>query len=208
MIKNFIFDFGGVILDIDMPKVFRGFATLGVGAEAMGIGTGTLAANSPVLQLFSQYQCGFISTDEFCSIIASKCKPGTTKEQVAETWLTVCVDLPQHRLDAIQELRKNHKVYLLSNINDLHWDYCCEKWFNRGGHNCEEYFDKLFLSQRMGMEKPNPEIFKKVIADTGIVPEETMFLDDTLENLESAAKLGFLTFHAAPGVDWIKEFVG
>ncbi len=115
--------------------------------------------------------------------------------------------IPERKLKALKSLRKRAKVYLLSNTNDLHWDLCLEKWFDAGENRCTDFFDKVFLSQNLKLEKPDPEIFKTVIQELGINPSETLFLDDRKENVEAAARCGLRTYHVAGGADWVRDFV-
>ena len=88
------------------------------------------------------------------------------------------------------ELRKDHKVYLLSNIYDRGWQIATEA-FRKHGVEPEDCFDKLFLSHEMQLAKPDPRIFHAVIDATGIKPEETIFFDDSRSNIETAKAMGF-----------------
>lgn len=193
MIKNLIFDFGGVIIDIDLDRCLRGFRALGFSRLKMFL------YRRLIRQSISDYQIGKISSDEFCGRILEKCKAGTTKEQVIEAWQSVCIGLPEERLQKIKALRGNYKIFLLSNINELHWTYCRDHFLS-GEHSSENYFDRIFLSYEMGVEKPDPEIFKKVIESLKIDPNETAFFDDTLCNVQTAKSLGFKARHVqVPG---------
>ncbi len=71
MIKNFIFDLGGVILDINMQNAFDGFV-------ALGVDPAEVAEGAPLFVLMDQYQLGLVSTEEFCWRYVEKCRPGTT----------------------------------------------------------------------------------------------------------------------------------
>ena len=164
--KNYIFDLGGVIADINMQRALDGFRALGVPEEELRYDEG------PTAKIMQNYQLGLLTTDEFCDAIigrsAALMKP--TRQQVADAWNTIIIGIPQRKIDALRSLKKRANVYLLSNTTELHWQKCLDLWFNVGSgiyglNNVNECFHHIFLSQEMHLEKPNPEIFKQVIRD-------------------------------------------
>jgi putative hydrolase of the HAD superfamily len=202
--KNIIFDLGGVILDINMQKALNGFAALGLPKSELRFDVGEAA------ELMHRYQLGHFTTEEFCKFVAAKCNPGTTPEQVAHAWNSICLGIPERKLNAIKALKQRAKVYLLSNTNDLHWQYCLDHWFNANGNHCEVFFDKVFLSQEMHLEKPHAEIFEQVIKSIGAgcssEAPNTIFLDDNLDNVNAAKRCGIQAVQITPDVDWIEYF--
>lgn len=192
--KNIIFDLGGVILDINMQKALDGFAALGLPESELRFDVGEAA------DLMHRYQLGHFTTDEFCKLVAAKCNPGTTPEQVAQAWNSICLGIPERKLSAIKALKQRANVYLLSNTNDLHWQYCLDHWFNANGNRCEDFFDKVFLSQDMHLEKPHSEIFEQVIKVTGT---DAIFLDDNLDNVNAAKNCGIQAVQITPDLDWV-----
>ena len=66
----------------------------------------------------------------------------------------------------------------------------------------EDYFDRIYLSYQMKMVKPDTEIFRAVLADADIRPEETLFLDDSETNCQSAQALGIHTYTPQAHEDW------
>ena len=192
--KNIIFDLGGVILDINMQKALDGFAALGLPESELRFDVGEAA------DLMHRYQLGHFTTDEFCKLVAAKCNPGTTPEQVAQAWNSICLGIPERKLNAIKALKQRANVYLLSNTNDLHWQYCLDHWFNANGNRCEDFFDKIFLSQDMHLEKPHSEIFEQVIKVTGT---DAIFLDDNLDNINAAKNCGIQAVQITPDLDWV-----
>ena len=192
-IKNIIFDSGGVILDINMQKTIDGFAALGLPQNELRFDVGETA------DLMHRYQLGHFATDEFCRLVAAKCNPGTTPEQVALAWNSICLGIPERKLNAIKALKQRANAYLLSNTNDLHWQYCLDHWFNANGNRCEDFFDKVFLSQNMHLEKPYSEIFEQVIKVTGT---DAIFLDDNLDNVNAAKNCGIQAVQITPDFDW------
>ena len=69
----------------------------------------------------------------------------------------------------------------------------CRKLFKDKGYDIKELFDKLYLSYRMKLAKPDKAIFLKMIKDSGIVPEETLYVDDSPANIEAGKALGLHT---------------
>ena len=199
--NNIIFDLGGVILDINMQKALNGFAALGLPQNELRFDVGETA------DLMHHYQLGHFTTDEFCKLVAAKCNPGTTPEQVANAWNSICIGIPERKLNAIKALKQKANVYLLSNTNDLHWQYCLNHWFNAGGNRCEDFFHQVFLSQDLHLEKPHAEIFEHVIKTIGAVRDtetsDTIFLDDNLDNVNAAKSCGIQTVQITPDFDWV-----
>ena len=207
--KNIIFDLGGVILDINMQKALNGFAALGIPQSELRFDKGETA------DLMHHYQLGHFTTDEFCKLVAAKCNPGTTPEQVANAWNSICIGIPERKLNAIKALKQNANVYLLSNTNDLHWQYCLDHWFNAGDNRCEDFFHQVFLSQDLHLEKPHAEIFEHVIKTigavrdseaSGAVTSDTIFLDDNIDNVNAAKNCGIQAVQITHDFDWVEYF--
>lgn len=206
MIKNIIFDLGGVLLDIDLIYCMQQVQALGVDLKALSsmptlemptnvkpavMGEGMVATGAMHL-----YQVGGISTHDFMTSIQRHCHPGTTYEQVLAAWNTCCIDIPQERLDKVLELRqRGYRTYMLSNTNDAHWQDIKTRCFG-GQKQVDKYFDQVFLSHEMHLAKPNDEIYIEVLKTIEAKAEECLFIDDSTLNVEAAARLGFHTIHA------------
>lgn len=201
MLKNYIFDLGGVLLDIRIQNANKQLAALGLSATE-------LAAGSSLYKLMENYQLGWISTKDFCKQVASKCSAGTTPLDIEQAWNSICIEIPGRKLEALRRLRQTEgvaTVSLLSNTNALHWEFCCKNWFNANGNKLEDFFDRIFLSHELHLQKPDPEIFKTATRELGAAPAETIFLDDIEANTAAAAACGLQTLTVSPDVDWIKE---
>ena len=201
MLKNYIFDLGGVLLDIRMQNAYERFA-------ALGLPHAELEQGGSVYKLMEDYQLGFVTSKEFCQQVADKCNTATTKHDIEEAWNSICLNIADRKLEALRRLRKAEgvaTVSLLSNTNELHWECCCKNWFNANGNRLEDFFDKIFLSQELHLQKPDSEIFNTAIRELGASPAETIFIDDSAVNTASAAACGLQTLTVTPDVDWIKE---
>ncbi len=208
MIKDIIFDLGGVLLDIDLPYCMRSVQALGVYFSAMSAQTSSSLAETqgtkPAVMgegivangALHLYQIGEISTEDFLSGIHRLCRPGTTRQQVIDAWNTCCIGIPSYRLEKIQQLRQQgYRISMLSNTNDAHWQDIVSRCFG-GQHIVNQLFDHVFLSQEMHLAKPNDDIYLKVLKDLQAKAEECLFIDDSTPNVEAAAALGFHTIHA------------
>lgn len=193
-----IFDLGGVLIHLNVGRCMRAFETL-MGEENMRMilgmdsrGEGVKAVSIASKQLMADFERGLISTEDFVEQVREYCAPETTNEQIVEAWMSMLADLPTERLDFIDSLRaKGHKVYLLSNGNDLHFNYI-DRTYGLSGH-----FDGLFLSQAMHIAKPEKEIFEAVqkAITTPDAKAEIIFIDDLEANRLAAEKfVGWRTF--------------
>ena len=210
MLKNYIFDLGGVLLDIRMKNAYERFV-------ALGLPPAELEPGGSAYKLMEDYQLGFITSAEFCQQIASKCAANvfarcaagsTTPHDIEDAWNSICLSVADRKLQALRKLRKMEgvaSVSLLSNTNELHWEYCCQNWFNANGNKLEDFFDKIFLSQELHLQKPDPEIFKTAIRELGASPAETIFLDDSPANTAAAAACGLQTLTVTADVDWVEK---
>ena len=153
------------------------------------------------------YQLGFVTTQSFCEQIASICSLTTTPLDIEKAWNSICLGVAERKLNALRRLRQmeNVTVSLLSNTNELHWECCCKNWFNANGNQLSDFFDHIFLSQELHLQKPDPEIFRTAIRMLNANPNETIFIDDNADNTAAAAACGLQTLCVTPDVDWVKS---
>ena len=116
------------------------------------------------------------------------------------------LSIPACKLDLLLKLRKDYVVYLLSNTNEIHWQWSCKHAFSYRSFHVEDYFEQIFLSYEMKMAKPDANIFREVLKETGIAPQETLFIDDSEANCETAKTLGISTYTPQAGEDWSHLF--
>ncbi len=194
----FIFDLGGVLINLNVRRCMSAFEALMGEATMRAVlgmdsnGEGVKAVSVASKQLMADFERGLISQDDFVAEVLSYCHSGATAQQVTDAWMSMLEDLPAERLATVDELRKNHPVYLLSNGNDLHFNYI-ERTYGLSRH-----FDGLFLSQEMHVAKPEEEIYRAV--DEAIRAKEdeeteVIFVDDLEGNRQAAEKYcGWRTF--------------
>ncbi|MBQ4821190.1 HAD family phosphatase [Aquimarina sp. MMG016] len=189
MIKTIIFDFGDVFINIDKPATLREFSKF----KSFRFTKKEQAINE-------LYETGGISTSEFINHY-KVLLPEATEEQLISAWNAILLDFPKHRLDFIQQLasEKKYKLILLSNTNELHID-----WIKKNIAFYPEFknsFNTFYLSQEIGFRKPNRDIFEFVLNQNNITPSETLFIDDTKANTDTASSLGIHIWNNNPSTE-------
>lgn len=195
-IKTIMFDMGGVLIDLNKQACINAYKALGYDNVEELIGSYSQEG------AFLQLESGQISVEKFRELIRNEIKKPVTDKQIDDAFIAFLVDMPGYTLDMLLQLRKRFQVFMLSNTNSIIMNYVRKNIFNRQGLTIDDYFDRLFLSYEMKVVKPNPLIFEKIIAESGINPVETLFLDDSKTNTEAAEKLGFKTFVVTQGEDF------
>lgn len=199
-IKNIVFDLGGVLIDLDFPRAMKAFEQAGLKDIAKDVQDFNRKG------IFMDIELGNITSEEFLQAICQRSERPMTLQEAADYWNLILIDILQEKLDLILELRKQYPVYLLSNTNRPHWDFICKQSFNARGHRLEDYFVKVFLSFEMHLAKPDKAIFEQMLAESGLNPEETLFIDDSEANCKAAQEVGIRTVHYHIGDDLKKIF--
>jgi putative hydrolase of the HAD superfamily len=185
-VKNIIFDFGNVLFDLDLPAVERNLKLLSGGNFA--------AAKEKLYRerIFELYEVGGLSTEEFVDAIRFAAEPSLKKEQVIAAWNSIFLGMPRPRFEMLLRLREHYKVFLLSNINDLHatWIDAYMAHEHGIGDFHARYFDGVYYSHLIRLRKPDREVYEYVLADAELIAEETLFFDDMEINVEAAKQLG------------------
>ena len=198
MIKNLLFDLGGVIMDICRLNCVASFERLGMkDADSF---LGEYSQKGPFLQL----EEGAISEEQFRDAVRQFIDGKVSDEQIDKAFCDFLVGIPSHRLVELRELKKNYKIYMLSNTNLIMWRSRIAEDFRQEGLEREDYFDGIVTSFEAKSIKPEAKIFHAVVEKFGIKPEETLFLDDSQKNLDAAAKMGFQTLLITPGSEFFE----
>ncbi len=195
MIRNILFDFGNVLFDLDLGAFEREMKNL-LG-EGYALAKGKLRKE----RVFELYETGGLSTEEFVENLSQATEPPLSREQVIAAWNTIFIGMPHHRFEMLLRLRQRYKVFLLSNINELHECWIADYMEREHGlANYESlHFDGVYFSHLIRLRKPTREAFEYVLADAEILPEETVFFDDLQENVEAALLVGIQGIWHEPG---------
>jgi putative hydrolase of the HAD superfamily len=191
---------GGVLVDVHRERAIRKFKAIGV-ADA-----DRLIDSYHHRGLFLDIENGDIDAQSFCRLLSEHAGRYVSAYDVEQAWRSIVSDPPACKLDYLTELRKKYTLFLLSNNNPILMDsWAFTSDFSPSGRPVTDYFDKLYLSYRMKCTKPDPLIFEKMIRDSGIRPEESLFVDDGPHNIKTARDLGFRTFLVRNGEDWRED---
>lgn len=197
MIKNLVFDFGGVIADFEFSRALAAF-------ERVGLKNPTEYLDSyHQRDFFMALESGQIGADEFIRRLSECAGREVSYAEAREAWLGFfLMPVPVERLAALEELRRDYRLYVLSNTNPFVMDWARSSEFSPAGKPLDAYFDKLYLSYEMKCAKPEPEIFHRMAADAPLVPAETLFIDDSQTNAAAGAALGCRTLCPRSNSDW------
>ena len=184
-IETLVFDYGGVIVNIDDASVVKAMESLGVTAFKR------LIHVRKIKRLMHQYINGLVAETETLQEMLSLCRKGTTTtEDIEKVLEELCGNLPVERLEALVKFRKRDKVDLLSNINDTLW-LKSVSLMKQLGYSTDKLFDEVVLSYAMQKEKPSIEIYEEMTQQTGLNPSTTLYFDDRAENAEAGKRFGF-----------------
>ncbi len=198
MVRNLLFDLGGVIMDICRENCETAFRELGM--SDIGDYLGDYGQKGP----FAALESGSISEEEFRSQVRALIPGDVSDEAIDTAFNRFLTGIPPRRLVELRRLRKDYKIYMLSNTNSIMWRQDIAKAFRQEGGDVNDYFDGIVTSFEAGCCKPARGIFDRVVEKFGVKPEETLFFDDSWANVEAAAKLGFMTRHVEPGTEFYK----
>jgi len=194
-IRHIIFDLGGVLLNLDYQRTEQAFVDLGI------TNFGELYSQLQQTAIFDQLETGKIGQVEFVKAIQDISGLTLSEEQIIDAWNAMLLDFPLRRLQILQQLRNHYDLFLLSNTNEIH-----EAAFNKtllDDHNISNiglFFDRAYLSHRVGLRKPMKEIFMHVLEENGLKAEHTLFIDDSPQHIEGAKLTGIQTIYLEKGM--------
>ncbi len=192
MIKNIIFDFGDVFINLDKEVIFREIEKFG----------GQTKLTSEILLVNKRYEIGEISSKEFIAALASV-YPKANAADITNIWNAMILDFPEHRLDFLENLAKKetYRLFLLSNTNALHIEKVIENMGKEMYDRFKRCFEQFYLSHEIHLRKPDANIFEFVLSQNGLNASETLFIDDTKENTDSAKQLGMHVWNLVVGTE-------
>lgn len=193
MLKNLLFDLGGVIMDIRRQDCIDACHKLGFNDIENYLG------DYGQRDFFLALEEGKITPDQWREQVRAHLNRPATDAEINAAFNTFLLGIPPERLEALLALRRaGLHTYLLSNTNRVMWDLYILDSFQSAGLSINDYFDGIVTSFEVGICKPAPQIFKACEDKFGIMPDETLFFDDSEANCSAAARLGFHTVHVPP----------
>jgi len=143
------------------------------------------------------FEKGTLHENEFRNFIRDAYHINATDQSIDDCWNAMLLGLPQKKVDLLKALKERYKVFLLSNTNSIHLRHINEVIVRNltGDVEIDVFFDRAYYSHKMGMRKPEREIFMQVMTENQLQPSTTLFLDDNIENIEAANALGIKTVY-------------
>jgi HAD superfamily hydrolase (TIGR01509 family) len=202
-VKHIILDFGGVLFDIDYDLPVKAFAKLGY-TDFDKIYTQSFQS-----ELFDGLETGRYHEKEFLDAVRPKVRAGVSDEEILEAWHSILLDIPKHRVEFLHRLKDHYDLYLLSNTNSLHverFEVIMDK--SVGLSHFKSAFKKVYYSNAIGIKKPYPETYLEVCKWNDLNPEECLFIDDSKQHVDGAAKAGLHAYHIDVTREDITEVLG
>ncbi len=205
IIKNIIFDFGQVIIDIDPPGVINRFREK-IGADDFERFYNRLHERN----IFDRLEINDLSAEAFIHAFQQESEHRLSAIEILDIWNSMIVGIPAHRLLFLEKLKEDYQIYLLSNTNGIHLEIIYKHLEKDHGVSDfdQRFFHNTYYSHVVRMRKPDLKIYEHVLQDAGIKAEETLFVDDKVENIEAAAKLGIRGAHHDPDNEIVDVFEG
>jgi glucose-1-phosphatase len=192
-IRNIIFDLGGVLLNIDPRKTIEAFGKLGM--EQL-VGDKGLSYDHDI---FYQMEQGKITPEEFRNGVRQLLTKEVSDDEIDAAWTAMLLDFPAIRVGLVKNLRMDFKIYLFSNTNAIHVEKFHAIFRDQHGFEVSTLFEKDFYSNEIGYRKPSAESYQEIIRLSGINPAESLFIDDSLQNVDAAIASGLKGFWLEPG---------
>ena len=186
-IKNILFDLGGVLYHIDYGITIKAFERLGIKNFHKHF------SQQQQNNLFDQLETGKISNTDFIKEM-KVLLPNCTKEEIINAWNGLLIGIPKENIQLLKDLSKQYRLFLLSNTNLIHINQINKLLYEDYNlKSLDPLFDKIYLSHQIGMRKPNRETFEWVLKDAGILAHETLFIEDSIQHIKGANKVGIRT---------------
>ena len=196
MIKNIVFDFGDIFINLDKKLFAEELQKIHISQES-----------EEMLPILQQYEMGLVSTDKFLTFFEERLH--VSQDKLKRAWNSILLDFPKERLRFIQNLSesKKYRLFLLSNTNDLHISWIQKNWGMERYNAFKICFEQFYLSHEINLRKPNNNIYEFVLTTNKLVPKETLFIDDTKENTDAAKALGIHIWNLKPGKEDVLELL-
>ena len=197
-----IFDLGEVILDLDMPATYSAFAHMA------GKTVEEVQALAKDQSFFLEHEVGEIDDPTFRANIRELLEIFNSDEEIDAAWNAMIRSIKRERLELVANINSRYQCFVMSNTNEIHFRHITRIGnYLAPGNDFSGLFKQLYLSQEMGVRKPDIACWQPILADHQLDPAKTLFIDDKLENCEGAASLGIQTYHNQHVDDWMGLFL-
>ena len=183
-IKNLILDLGGVILNTDADETLDAYKQM----VKPGVVFDYEWEHLP--RIIDSLETGKWNKRAFIRFMKPFMRENIDKRQIIDAWCAMLENFPVQRIKMVQELSKKYNLYLFSNTDVIHINAFEQDFNYRYGYPLSKLFLKVYYSCEIGFRKPGLEGFQLILDENQLKPEETLFIDDRVENCEAAEKLG------------------
>ena len=195
MLPHLLFDFGGVIIDIDYE------ATATAMRRLSRVGSSIAFSQAEQAELFDRFETGHLGPAEFRAGLRAAYDLDATDAELDAAWHAMLLGVPPERLALIAELRaRGHQTALLSNTNELHIAEINRRLAAQYGfrNGIADVLDRVFYSQEVGLRKPGEEIFQHALAEMNWQPADVLFIEDSPQHVATARRLGLRVLPLVP----------
>jgi glucose-1-phosphatase len=193
-VKNIIFDLGGVLMNLDLPGSRQAFHKLGISQIE------ELFRSGHSDSFFRKYETGHVNDEEFITTALKHALTGTADHDILHAWNSMLLDFPSQNVEFLDQLKNRYRIFLFSNTNSLHLQSFQKSFREVYGRELDSLFEKAWYSHVINRRKPDVEAFRFVLEDAKLDAAETLFIDDTLPNVEGARAAGLQSRHLEPGM--------
>jgi glucose-1-phosphatase len=184
-IQNIIFDLGGVLLNIDYQRSIQAFMLLGLKDFT------SFFTQAAQVKLFDHFDKGQISARDFRNELIRISGLSIKDEEIDSAWNAMLLDFPAERLTLLEGVRRQYRIFLLSNTNAIHYPaYMSYMKKTFGMEDLSGLFEKQYLSNRIGMRKPDLDVYEHILRENRLKASESLFIDDSAQHVEGARKAG------------------
>ncbi len=192
-IRNIIFDFGGVFIDVDYKRTEKAFVDAGISKF------NELYSQQSASPLFEDLETGKLRNEDFYEQLRKTSGVDLGNDEITTCWNSILGNYWPEAIEKAKELKKKYRLFLFSNTNAIHYECFIKIYMEQFGRDdFDSLFEKAYYSHTSGIRKPYPEAYNWVLNDAGINAGETLFIDDTFANIEGAQKAGLQTIHLKP----------
>ncbi len=195
-IQNIIFDLGGVLLNIDYQKTIEAFSGIGV-KDFENIFTQFHQDH-----IAQQFEKGLINDSAFRDYIRFVSNRSLTNAEIDTAWNAMLLDFPLQHYQLLCSLKAKYRLFLLSNTNSIHYRAFQEIVRNTLPiPSLDVLFDKAYYSHIIKLRKPDASVFEYIIQEQQLNPKQTLFIDDSLQHIETAKALQLNVIHLKDSAD-------
>ncbi len=176
------FDLGNVLFEVRHEVLYTGLER---GSDLDGSTIRDFLRNS---DLITRFRLGKIDAPSFFSSLKKELRFQGSEERLVSLWCAIILPIPEN-FACVYRLHPLHRLGIISNTNETHCSYL------ESNFEVLDCFETKIYSHQAGLEKPSLEIFEKSLLQMGVLPEESLFIDDKQENVAAAEQLGLSTIH-------------